>query len=67
MFLVSTLPRVCAAKVLRVSEETERSGVLSSEEAGCCGKEIRTGMMLDSTRDNVDELAAALDAGFALC
>jgi dihydroorotase-like cyclic amidohydrolase len=34
---------------------------------GLYGNVIRTGMMLNSTKDNVDELVAALDKGFALC
>ncbi len=34
---------------------------------GLYGNVIRTGMMLNSTRGNVDELIAALDKGFALC
>ncbi len=36
-------------------------------EGGLYGNVIRTGMMLNSTKDNVDELAAALNANFALC
>ena len=32
---------------------------------GLYGNVIRTGMMLNSTKENVDELASALDAGFA--
>ena len=32
---------------------------------GLYGNVIRTGMMLNSTRDHVDELIAALDASFA--
>lgn len=52
--------------VLKVFEETKRQGVLIGK-GGLYGNVIRTGMMLNSTRDNVDELVAALDAGFALC
>jgi len=39
----------------------------SLEKGGLYGNVIRTGMMLNSTRANVDELIAALDKGFALC
>lgn len=52
--------------VLKVFEETKRQGVLIGK-GGLCGNVIRTGMMLNSTKDNVDELIRALDAGFALC
>lgn len=52
--------------VLKVFEETKRQGVLIGK-GGLYGNVIRTGMMLNSTRDNVDELIAALDKGFALC
>jgi len=50
--------------VLKVFEETKRQGVLIGK-GGLYGNVIRTGMMLNSTKDNVDELVAALDAGFA--
>lgn len=52
--------------VLKVFEETKRQGVLIGK-GGLYGNVIRTGMMLNSTKDNVDALIAALDAGFALC
>ncbi len=52
--------------VLKVFEETKRQGVLIGK-GGLHGNVIRTGMMLNSTKDNVDELISALDTGFALC
>lgn len=52
--------------VLQVFEETKRRGVLIGK-GGLHGNVIRTGMMLNSTTENVDELIMALDAGFALC
>jgi len=52
--------------VLKVFEETKKQGVLIGK-GGLYGNVIRTGMMLNSTKDNVDELIAALDKGFALC
>ncbi|MEK7722945.1 MAG: aspartate aminotransferase family protein [Acidobacteriota bacterium] len=50
--------------VLKVFEETKKQGVLIGK-GGLYGNVIRTGMMLNSTKDNVDELIAALDKGFA--
>jgi 4-aminobutyrate aminotransferase len=50
--------------VLKVFEETKRQGVLIGK-GGLYGNVIRTGMMLNSTKDNVDELIEALDKGFA--
>ena len=52
--------------MLKVFEETKRQGVLIGK-GGLYGNVIRTGMMLNSTKDTVDELVRALDAGFALC
>jgi 4-aminobutyrate aminotransferase-like enzyme len=52
--------------VLKVFEETKRQGVLIGK-GGLYGNVIRTGLMLNSTTDHVDQLIAALDAGFALC
>ncbi|HRH46088.1 MAG TPA: aminotransferase class III-fold pyridoxal phosphate-dependent enzyme, partial [Pyrinomonadaceae bacterium] len=49
--------------VLKVFEETKRQGVLIGK-GGLYGNVIRTGMMLNSSKDNVDELIAALDKGF---
>ncbi len=54
-----------ADAVLKVFEETKRRGVLIGK-GGLYGNVIRTGMMLNSTKDNVDELIAALDAGFSV-
>jgi 4-aminobutyrate aminotransferase len=50
--------------VLQVFEETKRRGVLIGK-GGLYGNVIRTGMMLNSTKDNVDELIAALDTSLA--
>jgi 4-aminobutyrate aminotransferase len=50
--------------VLKVFEETKRQGVLIGK-GGLYGNVIRTGMMLNSTKDHVDELITALDASFA--
>jgi 4-aminobutyrate aminotransferase-like enzyme len=55
-----------ADAVLKVFEETKRRGVLIGK-GGLYGNVIRTGLMLNSTKENVDELIAAMDAGFALC
>ncbi|MEO6392745.1 MAG: aspartate aminotransferase family protein [Pyrinomonadaceae bacterium] len=54
------------SSVLKVFEETKRRGVLIGK-GGLYGNVIRTGMMLNSTKDHVDEMIAAMDAGFALC
>ncbi|MCA1556862.1 MAG: aminotransferase class III-fold pyridoxal phosphate-dependent enzyme, partial [Acidobacteria bacterium] len=50
--------------VLSVFEETKRRGVLIGK-GGLYANVIRTGLMLNSTKDTVDELIAALDGGFA--
>jgi 4-aminobutyrate aminotransferase-like enzyme len=50
--------------VLKVFEETKRRGVLIGK-GGLYGNVIRTGLMLNSTKEHVDELISALDAGFA--
>ena len=49
--------------LLKVFEETKRQGVLIGK-GGLYGNVIRTGMMLNSTKDHVDEMVAALDAAF---
>jgi 4-aminobutyrate aminotransferase len=51
--------------VVKVLEETKRQRVLVGK-GGLYGNVIRTGMMLNSTKDHVDELISALDAGFAV-
>jgi 4-aminobutyrate aminotransferase-like enzyme len=50
--------------LLTVFEETKKRRVLIGK-GGLYSNVIRTGLMLNSTRDHVDELIAALDAGFA--
>ncbi|MCU1268513.1 MAG: aminotransferase [Acidobacteria bacterium] len=50
--------------VAKVFEETRRRRVLIGK-GGLYGNVIRTGLMLNSTRDHVDELIQALDAGFS--
>lgn len=52
--------------VLRVFEETKRRGVLIGK-GGLYGNIIRTGLMLNSSRETVDRLIAAFDEAFALC
>ena len=50
--------------VSQVFEETKRRGVLIGK-GGLYGNVIRTGVMLNSTKDTIDELIEALDASFA--
>jgi 4-aminobutyrate aminotransferase len=50
--------------VAKVLEETRRRGVLIGK-GGLYGNVIRTGMMLNSSNDHVDQMIEALDAGFA--
>jgi 4-aminobutyrate aminotransferase-like enzyme len=50
--------------VSKVFEETKRRGVLIGK-GGLYGNVIRTGMMLNSTKDQVDQLIEALDGGFS--
>src|SRR5262249_5032616 len=51
--------------VLKGFEETKKRRVLVGK-GGLYGNVIRTGMMLNSTKDQVDELISALDASFAV-
>jgi 4-aminobutyrate aminotransferase-like enzyme len=50
--------------VLKVFEETKRRRVLIGK-GGLYGNVIRTGLMLNSTKDTVDELIEALDGAFS--
>src|ERR687887_1449680 len=50
--------------VLKVFEETKRRGVLIGK-GGLYGNVIRTGVMLNATKDTIDELIEALDSAFA--
>ncbi|HMF54844.1 MAG TPA: aspartate aminotransferase family protein [Pyrinomonadaceae bacterium] len=51
--------------VLKVFEETKRRAVLIGK-GGLYGNVIRTGVMLNSTKDTIDELIEALDAALSL-
>jgi 4-aminobutyrate aminotransferase-like enzyme len=50
--------------VIKVFEETRRRGVLIGK-GGLYANVIRTGVMLNSTKDTINELIEALDAAFA--
>jgi 4-aminobutyrate aminotransferase-like enzyme len=50
--------------VVRVFEETKRRGVLIGK-GGLYANVIRTGLMLNSTKDTVNELIEALDGALA--
>jgi 4-aminobutyrate aminotransferase-like enzyme len=51
--------------VLKVFEETKRLGVLIGK-GGLYGNVIRTGVMLNATKDTIDELIEALDKALAV-
>ena len=51
--------------VAKVFEETKRQGVLIGK-GGVYGNVIRTGLMLNAGRPQVDELCDALDAGLTV-
>ena len=53
-----------AQSVAKVMEETKKRRVLVGK-GGLYGNVIRTGMMLNSTKDHVDEMIGALDVSFA--
>ena len=46
-------------------EETKRKGVLIGK-GGVYGNVIRTGLMLNATREHADALADAIDAGLTV-
>lgn len=54
-----------AKAVLAVFEETKRRGVLIGK-GGLYGNVIRTGLMLNAGKPEVDEMVAAIDAGLTL-
>ena len=51
--------------VAKVFEETKRRGVLIGK-GGVYGNVIRTGLMLNAGKPQVDELVEALDAGLTV-
>jgi 4-aminobutyrate aminotransferase-like enzyme len=51
--------------LLKVFEETKRRRVLVGK-GGLYGNVIRTGLMLNSTKDHVDELIEAMDGAFGI-
>jgi len=54
-----------AAATMKVFEETKRRGVLIGK-GGVYGNVIRTGLMLNAGKSQVDELVEALDAGLSV-
>ena len=54
-----------AKAVLAVFEETKRRGVLIGK-GGLYGNVIRTGLMLNAGKGEVDEMVAAIDAGLTV-
>ena len=53
-------------EISKIFEETKRQSVLIGK-GGLYGNVIRTGLMLNSSNDTVNQLITALDAGLALC
>jgi len=52
---------------MRTSNKFCEDSNLAIGKGGLYGNVIRTGMMLNSAKNNVDELIAALNVDFALC